>query len=70
MPAPAGAQLYGVVTKIRFDVFEHGIIRRRVLEGFTEKDEDWAVGHPMPVPQRPARRQRNAGDDAVARPGR
>jgi 5,5'-dehydrodivanillate O-demethylase len=36
--------------KIGFDVFEHGIIKRRVLEGFTEEDEDWAVGHPMLFP--------------------
>jgi 5,5'-dehydrodivanillate O-demethylase len=36
--------------KIGFDVFEHGIIKRRVLEGFTEEDEDWAVGHPMIFP--------------------
>lgn len=36
--------------KIGFDVFEHGIIKRRVLEGFSEEDEDWAVGHPMLFP--------------------
>ena len=36
--------------KIGFDQFEHGIIKRRVLEGFTEDDEDWAVGHPMVFP--------------------
>jgi len=36
--------------KIGFDAFEHGIIKRRVLEGFTEADEDWAVGHPMLFP--------------------
>ncbi len=36
--------------KIAFDPFEHGIIKRRVLEGFSEADEDWAVGHPMLFP--------------------
>ena len=36
--------------KIGFTPFEHGIIKRRVLEGFTEEDEDWAVGHPMLFP--------------------
>jgi 5,5'-dehydrodivanillate O-demethylase len=36
--------------KIGFDLFEHGIIKRRVLEGFSEEDEDWAVGHPMLFP--------------------
>jgi 5,5'-dehydrodivanillate O-demethylase len=36
--------------KIGFDLFAHGIIKRRVLEGFTEEDEDWAVGHPMLFP--------------------
>jgi 5,5'-dehydrodivanillate O-demethylase len=36
--------------KIGFDAFEHGIIKRRVLEGFGEEDEDWAVGHPMLFP--------------------
>jgi 5,5'-dehydrodivanillate O-demethylase len=36
--------------KIGFDVFAHGIIKRRILEGFTEEDEDWAVGHPAIFP--------------------
>ena len=36
--------------KIGFDAFEHGIIKRRVLEGFSEEDEDWAVGHPLLFP--------------------
>ena len=36
--------------KIGFDVFEHGIIKRRVLEGFSEADQDWAIGHPMLFP--------------------
>ncbi len=36
--------------KIAFDEFEYGIIKRRVLEGFTEQDDDWAVGHPILFP--------------------
>lgn len=36
--------------KIGFDVFEHGIIKRRILEGETETDEDWTVGHPLVFP--------------------
>jgi 5,5'-dehydrodivanillate O-demethylase len=36
--------------KIGFNVFEHGIIKRRVLEGGTEEDEDWTVGHPVIFP--------------------
>ncbi|MGH7772030.1 MAG: Rieske 2Fe-2S domain-containing protein [Candidatus Binatia bacterium] len=37
-------------TKIGFDVFEYGIIKRRVLEGETEENEDWQVGHPIIFP--------------------
>ena len=36
--------------KIGFDVFDHGIVKRRVLEGETEEDEDWTVGHPVVFP--------------------
>ena len=36
--------------KIGFDVFEHGIIKRRVSEGTTEEDQDWKVGHPALFP--------------------
>lgn len=36
--------------KIAFDVFDYGIIKRRVLEGMTEEDEDWKVGHPLVFP--------------------
>jgi 5,5'-dehydrodivanillate O-demethylase len=36
--------------KIGFEVFEHGIIKRRVLEGGSEEDEDWRVGHPLVFP--------------------
>jgi 5,5'-dehydrodivanillate O-demethylase oxygenase subunit len=36
--------------KIGFDPFEWGIIKRRVLEGGTEADDDWTVGHPLVFP--------------------
>jgi 5,5'-dehydrodivanillate O-demethylase len=36
--------------KIGFSVFEYGIIKRRILEGETEQDEDWATGHPLVFP--------------------
>jgi 5,5'-dehydrodivanillate O-demethylase len=36
--------------KTGFDVFEWGIIKRRVLEGQTEQDDDWAIGHPLVFP--------------------
>ncbi|MDX1484428.1 MAG: aromatic ring-hydroxylating dioxygenase subunit alpha [Alphaproteobacteria bacterium] len=36
--------------KIGFDAFEYGIVKRRILEGETEEDEDWAVGHPVVFP--------------------
>jgi 5,5'-dehydrodivanillate O-demethylase len=36
--------------KIGFDLFEHGIIKRRVMSGGSEQDEDWRVGHPLVFP--------------------
>jgi 5,5'-dehydrodivanillate O-demethylase len=36
--------------KIGFDAFEHGIIKRRVLEGYSEEDDDWKEGHPILFP--------------------
>ncbi len=36
--------------KIGFSVFEHGIIKRRVLEGGSEEDDDWRAGHPVLFP--------------------
>ena len=37
-------------TKIGFDEFEHGIVKRRVLEGGSEDDDDWKIGHPVVFP--------------------
>jgi 5,5'-dehydrodivanillate O-demethylase len=36
--------------RIGFDRFEHGIIKRRVLEGGSEEDDDWRIGHPLVFP--------------------
>ncbi len=36
--------------KIGFDLFEYGITKRRVLEGGSEDDDDWRVGHPLIFP--------------------
>jgi 5,5'-dehydrodivanillate O-demethylase len=36
--------------KVGFDVFEFGIVKRRVLEGGSESDDDWTVGHPLLFP--------------------
>jgi 5,5'-dehydrodivanillate O-demethylase len=36
--------------KYGFDEFEYGIIKRRVLEGFTESADDWKIGHPLVFP--------------------
>jgi 5,5'-dehydrodivanillate O-demethylase oxygenase subunit len=36
--------------KIEFDVFEYGIIKRRLLEGEPEDSDEWRVGHPVIFP--------------------
>jgi 5,5'-dehydrodivanillate O-demethylase len=36
--------------KIAFDEFEHGIVKRRLVEGQTEDASDWRVGHPVVFP--------------------
>ena len=33
-----------------FDLFEFGIIKRRILEGGSEEDDDWKIGHPLVFP--------------------
>ncbi len=47
--------------KIGFDEFAHGIVKRRVLEGHTEEDDDWKIGHPLLFPNTLA--IGNAGED-------
>ncbi|MEO6026822.1 MAG: Rieske 2Fe-2S domain-containing protein, partial [Candidatus Binatia bacterium] len=37
-------------TEIGFDLFPHGVIKRRVLEGGSREDDDWLVGHPLVFP--------------------
>ena len=37
-------------TRIAFDEFKHGIIKRRLQAGFPEDGEDWAKGHPVMFP--------------------
>lgn len=36
--------------KVAFDPFEHGIIKRRLLEGQSEDSDDWKIGHPLVFP--------------------
>jgi 5,5'-dehydrodivanillate O-demethylase len=36
--------------EIGFDVFAHGIVKRRVLVGGSRDDDDWRVGHPLVFP--------------------
>ncbi|MGE5290969.1 MAG: Rieske 2Fe-2S domain-containing protein [Micromonosporaceae bacterium] len=36
--------------KVAFDEFEYGIIKRRVLEGHSDSDDDWKIGHPLVFP--------------------
>jgi 5,5'-dehydrodivanillate O-demethylase len=35
---------------IGFDLFEYGIIKRRILAGETEEDVNWRLGHPLVFP--------------------
>jgi len=36
--------------KIAFDEFDHGITKRRLLEGQSEDADDWKIGHPLVFP--------------------
>lgn len=36
--------------KIGFDRFRFGIIKRRILEGGSEEEDDWKIGHPLIFP--------------------
>lgn len=38
------------VTKIGFDTFEYGIIKRRLVEGQSEESDSWKIGHPLVFP--------------------
>lgn len=50
MGRPAPTQYVKRHVRIGFDVFPYGIIKRRILEGGSEDDEDWRVGHPLIFP--------------------
>jgi 5,5'-dehydrodivanillate O-demethylase len=41
---------WGKHQRIGFDVFEHGIIKRRITRDGTEEDDDWKNGHPVLFP--------------------
>jgi 5,5'-dehydrodivanillate O-demethylase len=45
-----GGGTSGYHQKIGFDVFEHGIIKRRVVQGQDEDHVQWRVGHPILFP--------------------
>ncbi len=49
--------------KVAFDEFEYGIIKRRLLEGQSEEDDDWKVGHPLMFPY--GMRVGGAGNDQM-----
>jgi 5,5'-dehydrodivanillate O-demethylase len=36
--------------KIGFDRFRYGIVKRRIVEGGSEEDDDWKIGHPLVFP--------------------
>ena len=36
--------------KVGFDRFDYGIVKRRLMEGETEEDEWWRIGHPILFP--------------------
>jgi 5,5'-dehydrodivanillate O-demethylase oxygenase subunit len=36
--------------KVGFDLFEHGIIKKRLLVGQSEDSDDWNIGHPLVFP--------------------
>ncbi|MEK7217266.1 MAG: Rieske 2Fe-2S domain-containing protein, partial [Chloroflexota bacterium] len=47
---PMAPRSAGRHQKIGFDRFEHGIVKRRVVEGHTEEHDAWRVGHPVVFP--------------------
>ncbi len=46
--APAAFQKRHI--KTAFDAFDHGIVKRRILEGQSEDSDDWRIGHPLVFP--------------------
>jgi 5,5'-dehydrodivanillate O-demethylase len=54
--------------KIEFDVFEYGIYKRRLLEGSSEDDPDWTIGHPILFPCILAQGGRDRGNFQIRTP--
>ena len=51
VPPPAeGEPLVQRHVKVGFDRYEHGIIKRRSMEGQTDENDDWRSGHPVLFP--------------------
>jgi 5,5'-dehydrodivanillate O-demethylase oxygenase subunit len=48
---------------VAFDEYEYGIIKRRLLEGQNEEDDDWKIGHPLMFPY--GMRVGGAGNDQM-----
>ena len=48
--------------QIGFTEFEWGIIKRRVLEGASEENDDWKIGHPLVFPYNCGSRVRHRAD--------
>ena len=48
--APAPTRYRRRHAEIGFEVFRHGIVKRRVLEGGSRDDDDWRIGHPLVFP--------------------
>jgi 5,5'-dehydrodivanillate O-demethylase len=44
------ADLLSPTVRIDFELFEHGIIKRRLRAGDTEESDDWKYGHPLVFP--------------------
>ena len=51
VPSPAeGKPLVQKHVKVGFDRYEHGIIKRRSMEGQTDENDYWRTGHPVLFP--------------------
>jgi len=47
--------------KIQFDRTEYGIVKRRVIKGGNEDDDDWKIGHPIVFPNMLRQGSRGSG---------
>ena len=46
----ARARRHDPHTRVGFDIYNHGIVKKRVLESTTESDSEWTIGHPIIFP--------------------